>query len=264
MITRESVQAADGMSFPGISFQKNALKPIFDLQKVYYYRVFIEVTKAHVVMLREQDLMTEDECALILSTMLDLEKLPIEESEHNPAYEDLFFLFEKELENRIGSDLAGKVHTARSRNDICVGEFRMVLREQLVRLAEKLNLFRESLLYLAGENLETVMPMYTHTQPAQPSTLGHYLLSMADVMQRDFQRLMAAEKTVNMSPFGAAAITTTGFPISRERVCELLGFSSLCENSYDSIAASDHMTQFASVMMTMAINLSRFMKDILD
>ena len=143
MITRESVQVADGMSFPGISFQKNALKPIFDLQKVYYYRVFIEVTKAHVVMLREQDLMTEDECALILSTMLDLEKLPIEESEYNPAYEDLFFLFEKELENRIGSDLAGKVHTARSRNDICVGEFRMVLREQLVRLAEKLNLFRE-------------------------------------------------------------------------------------------------------------------------
>ena len=264
MITRESVQAADGMSFPGISFQKNALKPIFDLQKVYYYRVFIEVTKAHVVMLREQDLMTEDECALILSTMLDLEKLPIEESEYNPAYEDLFFLFEKELENRIGSDLAGKVHTARSRNDICVGEFRMVLREHLVGLAEKLNFFRESLLYLAGENLETVMPMYTHTQLAQPSTLGHYLLSMADVMQRDFQRLMAAEKTVNMSPFGAAAITTTGFPISRERVCELLGFSSLCENSYDSIAASDHMTQFASVMMTMAINLSRFMKDILD
>ena len=67
-----------------------------------------------------------------------------------------------------------------------------------------------------------------------------------------------------MSPFGAAAITTTGFPISREWVCELLGFSSFCENSYDSIAASDHMTQFASVMMTMAINLSRFMKDILD
>lgn len=98
----------------GISFQKNALKPIFDLQKVYYYRVFIEVTKAHVVMLREQDLMTEDECALILSTMLDLEKLPIEESEYNPAYEDLFLLFEKELENRVGSDLAGKVHTARS------------------------------------------------------------------------------------------------------------------------------------------------------
>lgn len=200
MITRESVQAADGTSFPGISFQKNALKPIFDLQKVYYYRAFIEVTKAHVVMLREQDLMTEDECALILSTMLDLEKLPIEESEYNPAYEDLFFLFEKELENRVGSDLAGKVHTARSRNDICVGEFRMVLREQLTGLAEKLNLFRESLLYVAGENLETIMPMYTHTQPAQPSTLGHYLLSMADVMQRDFQRLMAAEKNDKHEP----------------------------------------------------------------
>ena len=171
MITRESVQAADGTSFPGISFQKNALKPIFDLQKVYYYRVFIEVTKAHVVMLREQDLMTEDECALILSTMLDLEKLPIEESEYNPAYEDLFFLFEKELENRVGSDLAGKVHTARSRNDICVGEFRMVLREQLAGLAEKLNLFRESLLYVAGENLETIMPAGTAFYPGALSAV---------------------------------------------------------------------------------------------
>lgn len=264
MITRESVQAADGLTFPGISFQENALKPIFDLQKVYYYRVFIEVTKAHVIMLAEQDLMTADECALILKTMVELEKLPIEESEYNPAYEDLFFMFEKELENRVGPDLAGKVHTARSRNDICVGEFRMVLREQLVDLTEKLNRFREALLYLAEENLETVMPMYTHTQPAQPSTLGHYLLSMSDVMQRDFTRLAAAEKNINLSPFGAAAITTTGFPISRERVCELLGFGALCENSYDSIAASDHMTQFASAMATLAVNLSRFMKDILD
>lgn len=76
------------------AFKKRA-ETDFRPAKVYYYRVFIEVTKAHVVMLREQDLMTEDECALILSTMLDLEKLPIEESEYNPAYEDLFFLFEK-------------------------------------------------------------------------------------------------------------------------------------------------------------------------
>ena len=152
-------------------------------------------------MLREQDLMTEDECALILSTMLDLEKLPIEESEYNPAYEDLFFLFEKELENRIGSDLAGKVHTARSRNDICVGEFRMVLREQLVRLAEKLNLFRESLLYLAGENLETVMPMYTHTQPAQPSTLGHYLFVYGRCHAAGFPATDGGRKNSKHEPF---------------------------------------------------------------
>lgn len=264
MISKEQVWAKDGTGFPGLSFQKNSLKPIFDLQKVYYYRIFIEVTKAHVVMLHEQELMTDEEAKVILSTMMELEKMPMEESEYNPEYEDLFFLFEKELENRIGSDLAGKVHTARSRNDICVGEFRMVLREKVLELGEVLNYFREALLYVAGQNLETVMPMYTHTQPAQPSTLGHYLLSMADVMERDFKRLMAAHETINMSPFGAAAITTTGFPISRERVCGLLGFDRLCENSYDSIAASDHMTQFAAVMMGMAVNLSRFIKDILD
>lgn len=264
MIDRKTVEQRDGTAFPGLSFQKNGLKPIFDLQKKYYYRVFIEVTKAHVVMLNEQGLMTDDESKSILSTMLDLEKIPMEQTEYDPSYEDLFFLFEKELENRVGSDLAGKVHTARSRNDICVGEFRMVLREQLLTLAGRLNEFREALLYLAGENLDTVMPMYTHTQPAQPSTFGHYLLSMSDVMARDFARLLATEKTINMSPFGAAAITTTGFPISRERVCDLLGFESLCENSYDSIAASDHMTQFAGAMMGLAVNLSRFMKDILD
>ena len=208
--------------------------------------------------------MTEDECALILSTMLDLEKLPIEESEYNPAYEDLFFLFEKELENRVVPIWPGKFTQPVAATTSAWASFEWCCVNSWRGLAEKLNLFRESLLYVAGENLETIMPMYTHTQPAQPSTLGHYLLSMADVMQRDFQRLMAAEKTINMSPFGAAAITTSGFPISRERMCELLGFSSLCENSYDSIAASDHMTQFASVMMTMAVNLSRFMKDILD
>ncbi|MCI8888002.1 MAG: argininosuccinate lyase [Hungatella sp.] len=264
MISKEAVLAKDGAGFPGLSFQKNSLKPIFDLQKTYYYRIFIEVTKAHVVMLHEQELMTGEEAKVILSAMAELEKIPMEESEYNPEYEDLFFRFEKELENRIGSDLAGKVHTARSRNDICVGEFRMVLREKLLKLGEGLNYFREALLYVAGQNLETVMPMYTHTQPAQPSTLGHYLLSMADVMERDFKRLLAAHETINMSPFGAAAITTTGFPISRERVCGLLGFDRLCENSYDSISASDHMTQFAAVMMEMAVNLSRFIKDLLD
>ena len=95
MISKESVQKADGTSFPGLSFQLNSLKPIFDLQKVYYYRIFIEITKAHVVMLHEQNLMTDEEAQIILSTMLDLEKLPIEESEYNPQYEDLFFMFEK-------------------------------------------------------------------------------------------------------------------------------------------------------------------------
>ena len=93
MISKEQVWAKDGTGFPGLSFQKNSLKPIFDLQKVYYYRIFIEVTKAHVVMLHEQELMTDEEAKVILSTMMELEKMPMEESEYNPEYEDLFFFF---------------------------------------------------------------------------------------------------------------------------------------------------------------------------
>lgn len=264
MITREQVRSEEGTSFPAKSFQKNILEPIFNVQKKYYYQIFIEITKAHVVMLHEQKIISNEEVKLIMEGIQEVEKIHFEEYAYDPAVEDLFFMIERELEQTIGSDLAGRVHIARSRNDICIAEFRLALREKAVGLIETVNGLREALLVLIEENFETVMPAYTHTQPAQPTTLSHYLLSMYDAITRDYERLLRAEKAINRSPLGAAAITTTGFPISRQRVSDLLGFDELIENSYDSIGGADYLMELAAAVMILATDCSKIMKDILD
>ena len=264
MYTREYVEKMDGVHFPGKTFQDCVLAPIFDIQKKYYAKVFIEISKAHAVMLYDQKIITHEEAKAILGGLKKIDKMDMNGKEYDPSYEDMFFMIERELENLTSGDTAGRLHIARSRNDIDITEFRMVLRRKLLEVMEALNTFRQVLLALAEENTDTVMPAYTHTQPAQPSTLAHYLLAFSDSLLRDYIRFDNLYKTVNQSPLGAAAITTTGFPISRATTMELLGFDGLVENSYDSIAGCDYLTECASVLVVMNTSLSRFMKDTLD
>lgn len=264
MYTREYVERTDGTHFPGKTFQDCVLAPIFNIQKKYYAKPFVEISKAHAVMLYEQKIISCEEARAILGGLKKIEAMDMNGKEYDPSYEDMFFMIEHELENLTDKDTAGRLHIARSRNDIDICEFRMVLREKLSEVMQALNIFRQVLLSLAGENTHTVMPAYTHTQPAQPSTLAHYLLAFSDSLGRDFIRLEHVMRTVNSSPLGAAAITTTGFPIDRNRTRELLGFDELVENSYDSIAGCDYLTECASVLMVMNTSLSRFMKDTLD
>lgn len=264
MYTREYVEQMDGTSFPGKTFQECVLAPIFDTQKNYYAKPFIQISKAHAVMLYEQKIITLKEANDILSGLNKIDLMDMSDRKYDPSYEDMFFMIEHELEKLIGKDTAGRLHIARSRNDIDICEFRMVLREQILEVMRFLNIFRQVLLSLAKENINTVMPAYTHTQPAQPTTLAHYILAYQDSLERDFDRLVHLIKTINISPLGAAAITTTGFPINRQRTAELLGFDGLVENSYDGIAGCDYLTECASVLMIMNTSLSRFIKDTLD
>jgi argininosuccinate lyase len=264
MYSKESVEKTDGKKFPGKSFQDAILEPVFNTQKEYYYRPFVKISKAHSVMLYEQGIITRGEARELIRGLLEVEKLDFTNRNYDPAFEDLFFMVETALAERVGIDLAGRMHIARSRNDLDICEFRMVLREKLLELLSSLNDFREVLLNLAGEHLDTVMPAYTHTQPAQPSTLAHYLLAFHDGVARDCGRFRHGYQTVNQSPLGAAAITTTGFPISRNRMAELLGFDGLVENSYDSIAGCDYLTECAAALMIFNTNLSKLIKDILD
>src|SRR5207248_7284787 len=127
-----------------------------------------------------------------------------------------------------------------------------------------LNLARAGLLAIAREHVGTLMPAYTHTQPAQPITLAHYLLAVIELMGRDETRLMAAFKTVNRCPLGACAISTTGFPIDRNFTAELLGFEGLQLNSYGAIAATDYVTETAGAIATAMINLGRVTQDFLQ
>lgn len=264
MYTREYVEQMDGTHFPGKTFQDCVLAPIFDIQKKYYVKPFIEISKAHAVMLYDQKIISWEEAKDILGGLRKIESMNMNDREYDPSYEDMFFMIENELEKLVGKDTAGRLHIARSRNDIDICEFRMVLREKVLEVMQALNIFRQVLISLASENTRTVMPAYTHTQPAQPSTLAHYLLAFQDSLVRDFVRFTNLLNTINLSPLGAAAITTTGFPIDRNRTRELLGFDGLVENSYDSIAGCDYLTECASVLMVMNTSLSRFMKDTLD
>src|SRR5260370_24682774 len=116
---------------------------------------------------------------------------------------------------------------------------------------------------LAGAHTETVMPAYTHTQPAQPTTFAHYLLAAIEFLGRDAIRLRAAFATVNRSPLGACAITTTGFPIDRGYTASLLGFEGLQTNSYGAIAAIDYVSETAGVLATLAVNLAKRVQDLL-
>ena len=107
------------------------------------------------------------------------------------------------------------------------------------------------------------MPAHTHTQPAQPTTLAHYLLAACEFLERDFQRLQASFSRINLSPMGAAAITTSGFPIDRDETARLLGFEGLAENSYGAIASIDYITEAASVVAVAMVNVGKLMQDLL-
>ena len=106
MITKAEIEAVDGTQFPALSFQKNVLAPIFDIQKEYYFRCFIEMTTAHVIMLSEQGLVTPEDTKTILKGILEVEQIPFEEREYDPHFEDMFFMFENVFEEKIGSSLA--------------------------------------------------------------------------------------------------------------------------------------------------------------
>jgi argininosuccinate lyase len=155
------------------------------------------------------------------------------------------------------------MHTARSRNDIDITLFRMAQRRQLLGLAAALAGLRAVLLDLAARNLETVMPAHTHTQPAQPTTLAHYLCAAIEFLGRDSARIQAAFARVNLCPLGACAISTTGFPIDRRMTARLLGFEGLAENSYGAIASVDYFTESAASVAVAMVNLGKFVQDLL-
>jgi argininosuccinate lyase len=161
-------------------------------------------------------------------------------------------------------EIAGKMHTARSRNDIDLTMYRMVLRERLAKVMASLLDVRRQLVQLAWTHRASLMPAYTHSQPAQPTTLGHYLMAIQECFERDFERLREASVRVNHSPMGACAITTTGFPIDRDMVASMLGFEGLQVNSYGAIAAVDYLTESCSMLSVCMLNLGRLAQDFLQ
>ena len=222
------------------------------------------VDKAHVVMLEERGIISSEDAAAILNGLAKIAARGRDFVERElPAYEDVHTAVESVLIREIGEEVGGRMHTGRSRNDEVATCIRIAVRDELLGLAEEVNKLRRALLKRAGENVETVLPGYTHLQHAQPTTLAHHLLAHADAFARDFARLEDAYGRVNACPLGAAAFASTGFPIDRERTAELLGFDAVLENSMDAVSTRDFVVETVSCYANLGTNLSRLAEEVI-
>lgn len=253
----------EGEAFPGKTYAETVLEPAFAEAKANLLQPMMAVNKAHLIMLREQELITDGEAKAIARALSEIDLEEMSRCSYTGQYEDLFFQVESRLLELAG-DVAGNLHLARSRNDMGIAIYRLVLRKKLLAALHSALSLKGQLLSFAQEHVHTVMIGYTHTQQAQPTTMAHYITAAADVLSRDIRRLISAFHTCNRSPMGAAALTTSGFPINRRRVAELLGFADLVENAYDAIGGADYLGEAAAAVQLAAINLGRTVQDMLQ
>jgi argininosuccinate lyase len=258
-----SMPAEKVEKFPAQTYKDNVLADCFADAKEYFLDAYHQVDLAHAVMLAEQGIISQEELRQILTALLSLDFDAIRARQYDGTFEDLFYLLQQEISKICDPDTAGKLHTARSRNDIDVTIYRLHLRQDCLRLMRSAMDLRKVFLDLAAEHHETLIPAYTHTQPAQPSTLAHFLLAMAENVGRDIRRLQRAFENMNYCPLGSGAITTTGFPINRHRVAELLGFAAPTVNSYGSIASVDYFTETLGAVATLLVNTGKFAQEFL-
>jgi argininosuccinate lyase len=250
---------------PAPVYVDTVLAPLFESVKRYHWRDLMRVHRAHAVMLAGCDLLSSVDAAAILAALEAIETdvaARLQTIQYDALHEDFFFFIDSELRARLGIAVAGRLHTGRSRNDMDQTMLKMKLKERLVALIESVLVLVDAMVIQATHHRDTLVVAYTHGQPAQPTTWGHYLAGMIEVLLRDIGRLLAAVSIVDQCSMGAAAITTTGFPIDRPRMAELLGFACVQENAYGAIAACDYATGAYGALKVMVLNLGRFVQDL--
>jgi len=179
----------------------------------------------------------------------------------DPALEDIHMHVESRLKELIG-EAAGRLHTARSRNDQVATDFRLWVRDTLDQVDMALIDLQEAFLDKAEAHAETIMPGFTHLQTAQPVTFGHHLMAYFEMVARDRSRLADCRRRLNECPLGAAALAGTAFPINRHRTAEALDFERPTANSLDSVSDRDFALEFLSTLSILAIHLSRFAEEL--
>jgi argininosuccinate lyase len=235
----------------------------FEDAKAFLLSPLMAINYAHLVMLAAQGIVSPADAHAIRQALDRVSQDEIRSVTYDGTYEDLFFYVERLVVDGCGDDVAGRLHTARSRNDIDMTMYRMRQRELVLGLHAATCSLRKSLLDLADAHRETILALHTHTQRAQPSTVAHYLLAVVEQLERDGGRLRAAFESTNRNPLGACAITGTGFPIDRDLTAALLGFSGPTCNTYGSIATVDYLLESTSAAAVLLTGHGRFVQDML-
>ena len=219
----------------------------------------IKINEAHVAMLIEQKIIEWSKGVKLLQALSELES----KMKLKPSIEDVHLAVEEEINKKVGQEIGGNLHIAKSRNDQVSTAIRMELREKLLDLIISVIKLQEALTKLAEKHVRTVVPGYTHLHPAQPVTFAHYLLSYLDMLERDLQRLEETYQRVNLCPMGAGALATSSFPINRDRVAELLGFNEVLENSIDAVGSRDFILETMANLTIIAVDISRLVEDLI-
>ena len=241
----------------------NVLHDNFEDAKELLLSPLMAINYAHLVMLAERGIVSAADARALRDALDGISLDRVRQVLYDGTYEDLFFYIERLIDQACGADVAGRLHTARSRNDLAMTMYRMRQREFIAALTGAALDLREALMGLANRHTESVYGAHTHTQPAQPTTIAHYLLAVIEQLERDAVRLAAAYDVTNRNPLGACAITGTGFPIDRDRTSELLGFTGPTGNTYGSIATVDYLLESVSATSVLVVGLGRVIQDLL-
>ena len=228
----------------------------------HLYAQDIAASKAHAAMLADQGIITASDAKNIgkgLDTILS--EIGKGSFDFKRALEDIHMNVESRLSELIGP-AAGRLHTARSRNDQVATDFRLYVRDTIDETDAALAAFQRALVARATEHAATVMPGFTHLQTAQPVTFGHHLLAYVEMAARDRGRFADARKRLNESPLGAAALAGTSFPIDRNATAKALGFDRPMANSLDAVSDRDFVLETLSAAAICAVHLSRFAEEI--
>lgn len=238
-----------------------AINPSIDVDQ-RLYAVDIEGSRAHARMLAAAKILTKDELKSIERGLTQVQtEIESGALKFSAALEDIHMNIEARLKEIIG-DAAGKLHTARSRNDQVATDLRLYARGVVVQLDATLAQLQQALLAQAEHHVETVMPGMTHLQPAQPISFAHHLLAYGEMFARDRARLRDAGVRLNECPLGAAALAGTTYPIDRDMTAKALGFTGPMRNSLDAVASRDYVLELLAAFSICATHLSRLAEEL--
>lgn len=225
------------------------------------YKQDIKGSMAHAAMLGKQGVILPEDADLIVKTLGEiLQDIDDGKIEFRVDAEDIHMNVETLLIERIG-DVGKRLHTGRSRNDQVALDFRMYVMDEIKDIQDMLKKLTETILTVAEENTDTIMPGYTHLQRAQPITLAHHMMAYYHMFSRDIERLSDCYKRTDSMPLGSGALAGTTYPLDRQFVAEKLGFSKVTENSLDGVSDRDFAIEFCSAMSLVMMHLSRFSEE---
>jgi argininosuccinate lyase len=244
---------------PGEVYTRTVLEPSFRFMLENYFEALLDTNRAWALMLGDTGIVSGEHVSRLLAA---LDTMASEGSgvfaEFNPAHEYFYSHVENRLSQLAGPDAAGQINLARTRPEPLT---RMALRSRILGVSEGLAQLTDLLLDLAEREADTVMPQWTHMQPAQPSTLGHYLIGVVDALDRDAGRIESAYRTTNACTLGCGALAGTSYPIDRLLVTDLLGFDEVRVNTIDCVASGDFALETTAALANLATTLSRLCED---